>query len=865
VQTTGNATLDAALAEAIEDGAERTTRWHLRIDWDDNGSFDHEYSDVSELVSSLSVDRARLQTDLPASVNKFTGFSSNELTVTLSGKRDGDDVPVSQWISRYYTASPFYGQNVTGRKVKLNVIEETSAGEVETRLFTGILRSVSIERASGAVKIVCGDALYWNTQTVILPHWAHDSRVQSTNWDPRRPINSGWVFEEVMRQCGTDVGPPARTDAALYCSFAGSMLPSVGNQADYVYAVSGEYHGLPYSDTQLMTSGKFGPTLAAASGSGVTRQYAHNIYRASKPLYVPANGTTNGPVNVGFTLWAYSDGTAAQTIPAANGTDIWYHGTWVGLSLTASQVPSIGAHIQVGKNGQPFARVVDNAKAPRWGWAAQPQGWHAYNFIFKFRNNSIDVECRVDGVLQTRTSGEGAQTTGYVYSPGGIPDGFPQRIQVYKYDPSSHLQVYWDGSGTVDWQPGQDYPKRTVDNLPWADWTGCLSELSYIPDTTYVNAWEILQKLAEAEFAFLRVNEYGQLAYKAAYDWHNTRTLAGVREITVEDIEGMSTEPTYDQFANRVEAPYDDVTCTVDEVWKPNSPYDLYMVKGQVTQQGPFKPSKPVIRGTSGGTNVAGWSTYNRQKVDSRGDTVTVQENYPWRTAAWTENESYASGVWSTDVTTDMVDYNRDGYNYDQLVLTPTFFYSNDKREVVVQGAATNWSTRDDGRASPPAVYYGAQLVDTSSGGAAGDNSVPGILFSLKGLTYGTEKESTYIGENADSIAAYGVKTLQLDKHVWRQGAATMAAIIPLLLEDVASPTPTIEGLRLPLDQRLVHGDVVELYPEDSYSGVVRGQIVGIQVDGFSMTLDIRLLATPAVWLLGVEGSSELDTTAVLS
>lgn len=839
MQIPGDPTQAAALARALERDV-RVVRHHIRIDFDNDWTFDNPYSDVSEIVQndSVSLDQARLTTDLPEEINPFVGYSSNELTFTLQGTRSGDTMPVSEWISRFRTDGPFYDQRLEGRWVKYNVVEETEVGPVPTRRFTGIVRKITIDRATGEVEIVCGDALIYSTSTVILPHWAVDTRAGSTNWDARRPINSSWVFEEIMRQCNTPIGPPARADAAFYASMDGSMLPSIGGLDDYVYDVTmGESHGLIPDSSQLMTQGRFGPTLAAAPpGSGAARFYNHNLCRASRALYVPANGTGDGPVNVGFTIWAYSDGGATRTIPAYNA--IWYDGVWQGLSLTRGRLTTDCA-VQVGSNGQVFAKLSDSVKNPRWSWPAQPAGWHAFNVLFKFRNNSISCELRVDGVLQgAATQGEGNQATGYVYGASATPIGIPPRVQMVRYDLASHLQIYWGGA-TTDWIDGQDYPTTQPDGLPWADWTGNLSELSFIPDVTYENAWALLQKLAASEFAMLRIDEYGRPRYRAAYDWHNTRDLDGVRTFTVDNIAAMATMPTFDQFATRIEMPYVDRHVTIGEAWQPSSSLQLLMPPNAVTQYGPFKPSETVVRGGSACTNVPGWS------------------DATWRNRAWPKNESYLAGVRASSITVDAFDPNRDGSTADALTIQMSFFWSTDKRDLVVQGATTNWSSTD-----PIGAYVGAQVVET---GYSSTDPKPGLLFSLKASVYSDAVENTHIEENPDAIALDGVVTLKLDADEWRQTIATVQALAPLLLDDVANPVPVIQGFSARLDQRLQIGDVIILDPKDSYSSVARAQIVGMSQQDAMMRLDLRLIATPSRWILGVAGSSELGVTTVLA
>ena len=75
---------DGEFAAAIDD-ADRVPVYVLKADWNRNGLYDHPLSDLTSLVEEVSVSRA-LASTLPAEVGLVEGYSSAELSVTLSGE-----------------------------------------------------------------------------------------------------------------------------------------------------------------------------------------------------------------------------------------------------------------------------------------------------------------------------------------------------------------------------------------------------------------------------------------------------------------------------------------------------------------------------------------------------------------------------------------------------------------------------------------------------------------------------------------------------------------------------------------------------------------------------------------------------------
>lgn len=74
---------DGEFAEAIADAA-RTPIYVVKADWNRNGLYDHPLSDLTPLVTSVSVDRALTGT-LPVEIGLVEGYASAELSIVLEG------------------------------------------------------------------------------------------------------------------------------------------------------------------------------------------------------------------------------------------------------------------------------------------------------------------------------------------------------------------------------------------------------------------------------------------------------------------------------------------------------------------------------------------------------------------------------------------------------------------------------------------------------------------------------------------------------------------------------------------------------------------------------------------------------------
>ena len=73
---------DPEMNEALRDAIKSSSREMYDVvyfDWDADGTYDHEYTDLSSIVVDARLERATLTSDLPEAINTIQGYSSAEL------------------------------------------------------------------------------------------------------------------------------------------------------------------------------------------------------------------------------------------------------------------------------------------------------------------------------------------------------------------------------------------------------------------------------------------------------------------------------------------------------------------------------------------------------------------------------------------------------------------------------------------------------------------------------------------------------------------------------------------------------------------------------------------------------------------
>ncbi|OZM73968.1 hypothetical protein CFN78_06685 [Amycolatopsis antarctica] len=819
----------------------------LEFDWARNGLYNHKYSDLSWLVTDVTDEAATIKGDLPDDVTRtLQGFSSAELRATLGGARYGDDDADTAWNARlaadgiaadqlfspYLATSPLYGYTVTGVAVRYSRVTSTALGEVVTRQFTGWLRSFEINAAERSVSIVASDVLHLTNKKVTLPLWgAYATDAAFDYWDKTnpesmgrsysRPISLTWAVEETLRRAGAPTGPVARDDALYYVSCNGSMIPSVGDISDKDVGRIWS-HGVSWRNNAPWEAGLYGlaPKAVDPYLDWGTRDWAnYTVGRAARTLYVPNNGGT-GDVTVGMSTWAKTD-------PA--GGQVRFAKLHLGLERNDGNESAA-----VGVNYQPagISMVVYDAgyvwlriKGSTWSWwrgTAPSKGWHFYDCRIRLTGSAITCELRIDDVLVSLPEWTPSPSTGWTTA------GF-EPVTNLKRNPTAatanfpvqHMQIYAGNTATVGaYNPDAKHPPKTADGRPLAVVHGSsLAELTFLPDSSEVEPWELLGKLAGADFAVVHTDEYGTVHYVPHYNMRNDWKIAQASAPTIDDdrLLGYLVNPTFDGKRNRITIPYTERRAEEAIVWECDNPSLFHAKENYTTIRDVAIQDVISVRG-------------GRLPHNTDPDGAAVDDVYAGCAGnVYGENWSVITpdGVSDTDVWP--------GENQRTLKLYQ-----------LVYNAPDPWRS----------------VRPSFAGGKQGAIFVPGSRYTK------VNPLKTTVSRTSD-IATYGVQELILDEHPWRQTRDTAVAIGTSVLNDTIVPSPLIDGIEIHADPRMQLRDVVKLTSQEGITGAIFAQIIGItRLDspsgGSIDRLAMRVLRTPGQWILGDPDLSVLGTTTIL-
>lgn len=833
-----------ALVEALASPV-RIVRDKIIFDFDNDGLFAHEYSDLSDVLIEADLERATLQSDLPDQVNSIQGFSSSELTLTFQGSRNSEEMNVARVLSPFEIGGPLFNIDIRGTTVRYSKIVETALGEVEIRQFTGVIRESQFSLKNRTVEMVCSDALTWINAPATLPHWAVDKWAVD-NWRPgnARPINSAWVITELLRQANTPVGPAARSDAVWASTGMGSLLANVGSQLPMYNVLVPEYHCLPTNIDYLWQDGQYGPCLVDVRPFPTGEYPAFNRTATTRSIAIPHAGSADGPVNIGFNVWSESLGGSSRPHPSTVGLGVTYEdGSCMQMGFTMD-MDLTNAVVNVSATGQVFVTLYQNITDDIYTWVfpTQTAGWHYYDVNFRFRSNSISLVLTVDGAPVSPTSGSnlafGWDWTGAFGTR--LPDYLPAPVTLLYFTPSQHFQIYVGGTGSV-YTAGQEHPHVTKDGLPWVDMGGVLGELSWLEECQNRPVWEVLQEFAAAEFAGLYTNEWGQLVWAPHAALRQAEQNPTGAEYTVDDIIDQVMIPSLDQYKNEIVISYTDKFQIVDSPWEIEGWKQFPVPDNNIWKLfGPY-PLENVISLANGFWGIPGWKDQKDSYLDD-----------PF----YTLRASSMARVVMDNLSLDGRDPNHDNNLSDALVMTGSrAVLSNDQRQVTFRFAVGVHPTYSG-------AYIGATPVEDSNVG--GIPQEPGTYFNLRARMYGDEKIGYYTLSDTDEILDKGKYALILESAPWRQTFATAAAIAPELMEDTIEPTPIIKGLQLPSDPRIQLTDTVDLVPGDGVSGSIVAQIVGIRRGKRDAqdSYDVRVVRSVSTWILG---TSVLGVNTVLA
>lgn len=363
------------------------------------------------------------------------------------------------------------------------------------------------------------------------------------------------------------------------------------------------------------------------------------------------------------------------------------------------------------------------------------------------------------------------------------------------------------------------------------DPAGSLNTLTAMPDITGQDTWAVLQDIANAEAGVIGFNELG----KAFFTNRETIQNAAVAR-TVTSTSSLMTLATLEQqslVATHVQIPVNQLQITgLEIVWSSSS---VIAVSANSTFTFNVQTETPVVNIDPGdhgyyfGTLVPGKSYWQA-----------------CTTADGTTGNAVGTGI-----------------SIQTVQLAPALLQisvTNSNPFILYLVTPTGYTSPTGGGVGSAALFIGGQAAaavqNTSSGSLIGGSAIADAQWPpLRADGTG----------GAVSNTTYGEVLLAISSNAWIQDLPTAQLLANWYLEDLAAPKPMVQNISMVPDARLQNLDRVTLVDSDvsgiSADVLVIGINMSLQYGTFSQALDARFFYRPGSWILGVQGSSELNLT----
>ena len=788
----------------------------LEIDWYRNGAYTHAYSDVSALISEVGVDFATIQGDLPAEINVLTGSSSSQLTAVLSGRRNSDELPAAQLFSDFWGASPLYGIVKLGTPIRYSRrVKVAGSGDGDgwktIRQFTGWINKCVPDEESGTVTITATDVYDLQTDEVTLPVWGIGPQASSNllglfdnqGRNPTmRPIETQWVYEEILRQAGRPVWPGPRNDGTCiaFWSCSGSLLPSIGSLAE----LTSSYHGLTWYQNPWQ-KGAYGLKPSRVTMTSQQDQSLSYI-RTEAQLFVPPNATGSGTVGLAFGCWA----------SLADGPSVVGPPTEIRIYIQSGYLSGGGggyASMQINNNGTVTLTIPDvtgasGATTRIWGWnPSLTMGQDHYFWLhIAFTNNSITPTLYVDDVVQTPSSSSGL-SGGFRYGSGSLMANEIGNWATLSIGgaPVYSVQICRSQAGAITYDPtvkNGPSPARAV-----IDPEGSMTELSWLPDINRANPWEVLKQAVGAEFGVLHTDEQGVVYFKRRDTvWFDTLINYYDAPILPRDtlINGLNIADSIGVHKNTIS-----ISATKREqvrafVWSNDDPLRFFIKDGM--QQSVAYPLNDVVALEArimvegdGNPPTTGSQPVNRNSIFAiRADNLTLGPSNTWGAGTnWTHRQREIQLAWAAQQVGTLIPTGRD-------------------------------------------LYVGAYL--------GGEQA----CWFIGGTKLSNAEVSRTVWADAEDLAAHGILLLEIPDSPWRQSDDVSETLAESLLRSTTSRVPTLQGIEVKVDPRRQLLDPIRIPPGGVVDSYVHCRIVGKRIKDTLTTqndeIDIRVVTSAAVW-----------------
>lgn len=822
-------------AQAIE-GRYREFAHKLLVDWNNNGLYDHPLTDMSRFVTRTSRDQA-LTSTAPEEIKLVEGHAAAELEVEMAGEYDG--IPLSGQFAPYNSRSVFYQRGLQlGVEVKYWIGVATDEGWEWFPQFTGIVREVNTDRATGKVVLTCLDNAERMRTSVLIPPYAAYQDYLVNGYKRSGLVDSSSVIDLAARAAGFDNSPRGYWSQhktyynassgrygkkiVLSVPFHGSMLPEIG-------ALDNEFE---FHLTELWENG-----TAAEQARKEQYRPGPDFAGNGKP-YLALNAVPRGK-----NAWAikkYWTETFDYVTPsAAWGTTVlgtWIYWTGSGVDEDSRVMTIEYYDVMIDLNVRSSDRFV--YPILRTG-KRSPGGSHTATFTGPALTlpeepgwNYIEVAVHIDpsrpALMRTRVNGttSNAVTANYTL-PGSAEYALGGLVTVENKYALSDLFVFRN-----------QYREFITNNDPYdfttranvrADWGR--NRFMYTLRDGSKESWDVVKEVSAAEYGVVFFDEEGNFNFWNYDTVDQKQHEDPVRFFDLDQVENFSLRLTMDAVRNvwRV------TTKTAEAV--PGVAYDLARDGVPRQENNPSLPATFIIRERQ-------WQRFlipdddhvisTHPYVSLLPENVAFDEYAPWNGYKTFQGDGQGGAVY---VGGPVSCYPRKSGPYWTLLVTyGSFNFDNDNPNELV--------------------------------GFVGPNNR--AFFRLQGTIVRENEERTWEVRNENSVAEYGERVLEMSGNFWLQDEFQTRTMLSKLVSKLGRPIPVTDAITVPGDPRIQLGDVIEINDPDGFGGSMKLQVLGITrelEDGVGLvdTYQVEVVENPGQWILGHPNYSVLGQSTILS
>ncbi|MGI8313342.1 hypothetical protein [Saccharopolyspora hattusasensis] len=831
MQTHGGAAAEAAIT-----GRERYFSARLVVDWDNDGQFSHELSDLSGYALEIETDRS-LKGTAPDEVMLLDGAAAAQLDATLAGEVNGQSLASA--FSLYNGRSPLYRLPLVGARVEYDVIVHTAVGAVSYPQFRGIVREVTPDRAAGTVRLSCLDYVELMRAPVFVPPYGINAVALSDGWKRGQLGDSSALVDFAARAGGFTMGPrgmswPAYMDGPDYeagcvlsVPFHGSILPEVGTldgaQGVHKTELWGTGDANHRARAEAYTAGPHGYLARQAFPQGEPGAYSR-FWIDDLGRDIAANASTTFAIG-GWFYWAGPD---VDADAVGIEIEIRSHRIQLGLESSDGRCQVKFLYCTSYNNNAFRTGTWETINGP-YSSAPTAAGWHYYEVLFKWYSGAgsdsgdIWVQANRDGI-------KGAPQLVANRSFVNRNDRFSGLVEVQNVWSVSDVQIF----NVRNKPPLEDftYDVTPVGNaaVSWGR-----NRFTYTLRENGLEAWGLATEVAAAEFGAVFFDELGRFTFWTYQDVLD-RQGTFVRTLTVDDLSSLSASYNSDSVRN--------VWVVTTRAGKAAESilYDLARDGVPLRKQGDeYIPAVFIIPAAA---------------------PPSAKEFF-----FLPPPEAIAVSPWTIPtIQTGGTDPHFPGY-WDQY--TP--------RHGRQMYTGPNFIQRQDGSTDPltEQKFTSRELLRIFVENAWSDafgfvNPDGSARFRVEGLSVVEEEPKTWIIRDTDSIDQFGERVIELRGNRWLQDEWQTRAMLAALVDRTASPIPVTDSIEVPGDPRLQLGDAMEIQDSAGFGESIPVQILGVRNrltsdGGFSGTLTVEAQRPAGVGIWNSSQYGRWDETFVWS